>query len=52
MGFIGQYHSVHIVCDMDRVRSNIIFFEKKNILKNLGCLDLGSNPGSPSAPAL
>ena len=52
MGFRGQYHPVHIVCDMDRVRSNIIFCEKKIfILKNSRRLDLDSNPGSPHCPS-
>ena len=35
MGFRGQYHPVHIVCDMDRVRSNIIFCEKKKYFEQL-----------------
>ena len=45
MGFGGQYHPVHIVCDMDRVRSNIMFCEKNVNFENFIVSCHGLEPG-------
>ena len=44
MGFRGQYHPVHIVCDMDRVRSNM-FWEKNVNFENFMVSWHGLEPG-------
>ena len=50
MGFGGKYHPVHIVCDMDGVRSNIISCEKKINMGNFKMTRAGLEPGMIHMP--